>query len=117
MPVVLSQTLRSIAKRCVSKDAAATHSAVIPAKAGIQRLLVNAEERAGSSAFADDDGWRAASHVCRGVWVPGLAEPVIGPAREGRTRWLARDDGEQNLRYRTIDIPIARSKVRFVLLL
>src|ERR1700692_4369192 len=25
------------------------------------------------------------------VWVPGRAEPVIGPA-EGRTRWLARDD-------------------------
>src|ERR1700675_3931025 len=25
------------------------------------------------------------------VWVPGRAEPVIGPG-EGRTRWLARDD-------------------------
>jgi len=27
-------------------------------------------------------------------WIPGLAEPAIGP-RYARTRWLARDDREK----------------------
>ena len=31
--------------------------------------------------------------MVHGVWIPGLAEPVIGP-RFARTRWLARDDRE-----------------------
>lgn len=30
----------------------------------------------------------------RGLWIPALAEPVIGP-RFARTRWLGRNDGRE----------------------